>query len=109
MKLTNQELLVIIRGRLDRLDMYEADSAHLEAIATSFEEGGPTMLRLISHGSKKIQVIKVLREHTGLGLADAKKLSENLPSARIDHPMKFGLEAFAKGLRDVGAEVELVS
>lgn len=115
MKLTNQELLTVIKGRLALLEsgsLEESDTnlAHLERIATAFEPGDPVMVRLLSYrDGSKIKVIKVLREHLGLGLANAKLLSEDLPTRRIDHSMKYGLDAFAKGLREVGAEVELVS
>lgn len=109
MKLTNKELLLIIQGRLACLEarLEGTSSECLEAIVTAFETE-PPMLRLVSYRKgDKIKVIKMLREHLGLNLGDAKRMSEDLPS-RIDLPMMHGLNAFAKALRDQGAEVELV-
>ena len=42
-------------------------------------------------------------------MAAAKGLTEEAPTRRIDHPMRHGLDAFAEGLREAGATVELCS
>ena len=62
---------------------------------------------LKAHGDKKIQVIKVVREATGLGLKEAKELVDGVPK-----PVKEGLpkeeaEALAEKLKEQGAEVEI--
>ena len=62
---------------------------------------------LTSFGEKKINVIKVVREVTSLGLKEAKDLVDNLPN-----PVKEGIEKdeadeLAKKFEAAGAEVEV--
>jgi large subunit ribosomal protein L7/L12 len=62
---------------------------------------------LTSTGDKKIQVLKVLREATGLGLKEAKELVDNPPK-----PVKTGIkkeeaEEIKKKLEAEGAKVEI--
>ncbi len=56
---------------------------------------------------KKIQVIKVVREITGLGLKEAKDLVESAPKAVKEGAAKEEAEALQKKLQDVGATVEV--
>ena len=56
---------------------------------------------------KKIQVIKVVREITGLGLKEAKDLVEGVPKPVKEGVSKEESEAIQKKLQDVGATVEL--
>ena len=58
-------------------------------------------------GSEKIKVIKVVREITGLGLADAKGLVESAPKALKEGISKEDAEALKAKLEEVGAKVEL--
>ena len=51
------------------------------AAAAPVEEQTEFTVELTSSGEKKVQVIKVVRELTSLGLADAKKLVEEAPKA----------------------------
>jgi len=62
---------------------------------------------LMSYGSAKIQVIKAVREATGLGLKDAKELVESAPKAIKEGISKPEAEELEKKLKDVGAEVEV--
>ena len=55
----------------------------------------------------KIKVIKVVREITGLGLADAKALVEAAPKAIKEGVSKDEAEELKKTLEEVGAKVEL--
>ena len=57
-------------------------------------------------GAKKIAVIKVVREITGLGLGDAKKLTEDGGELKKDVKKEEALE-MEKKLKDAGATVEL--
>jgi large subunit ribosomal protein L7/L12 len=56
---------------------------------------------------KKVTVIKVIREITGLGLKEAKDLVEAVPSTVKDAVSKADSESFKKKLEDVGAKVEI--
>ena len=58
-------------------------------------------------GDKKIQVLKVVREITGLGLAEAKALLENLPKPIKEGVSKQEAEEIKKKLEEAGAKVEL--
>lgn len=62
---------------------------------------------LTSAGAKKLDVIKVVREITGLGLKDAKDLVESAPKAIKEGASKDEAEALKKQLEDAGASVEL--
>ena len=56
---------------------------------------------------KKVGVIKVIRELTGLGLKEAKDLVEGVPSLVKDAVNKDDSEAMKKKLEDAGAKVEI--
>lgn len=58
-------------------------------------------------GDKKIQVIKVVREITGLGLKEAKELVDNAPKPVKEKVSKDEAEAIKAKLEEVGATVEL--
>jgi large subunit ribosomal protein L7/L12 len=62
---------------------------------------------LNSAGDKKIQVIKVVRELTNLGLKEAKDLVESAPAAVLENAAKADAEAAKTKLEEVGAKVEL--
>jgi large subunit ribosomal protein L7/L12 len=58
-------------------------------------------------GEKKIQVIKVVREATGLGLKEAKDLVDGAPKTVKEGLPKDEAEALKKKFEEVGATVEL--
>lgn len=58
-------------------------------------------------GAAKINVIKVVREITGLGLKDAKDLVDGAPKDVKANVPKTEAEDIAKKLKDAGAEVEI--
>lgn len=58
-------------------------------------------------GASKINVIKAVRELTGLGLKEAKDMVDNAPSTIKEGIGKEDAEAAATKLKDAGAEVEL--
>lgn len=62
---------------------------------------------LADAGDKKIQVLKVVREITGLGLAEAKALLDNLPKPIKEGVSKQEAEEIKKKLEEAGAKVEL--
>ena len=58
-------------------------------------------------GAEKIKVIKVVRELTGLGLAEAKAAVDSAPKALKEGVSKEDAEAAKAKLEEVGAKVEL--
>lgn len=58
-------------------------------------------------GASKLNVIKVVRELTGLGLKEAKDLVESAPKALKEGVSKADAEALAEKLKEAGAEVEV--
>jgi len=64
-------------------------------------------VELTAAGDKKIQVIKVVRELTGLGLKEAKELVDGAPKVVKDGVSKADAEAMVKKLEAEGAKVAL--
>ena len=62
---------------------------------------------MTSFGAKKLDVIKVVRELTGLGLKEAKELVESAPKTLKEGCSKADAEALKKQLEDAGASVEI--
>lgn len=62
---------------------------------------------LTAAGDKKINVIKVVREATGLGLKEAKALVDGVPKAVKEGAAKADAEALKAKLEEAGATVEL--
>ena len=62
---------------------------------------------LASAGAQKIQVIKVVRELTSLGLKEAKDLVDAAPKAVLEKATKEAAEAARTKLTDAGASVEM--
>jgi large subunit ribosomal protein L7/L12 len=58
-------------------------------------------------GAAKLQVVKAVKEHCGLGLKEAKDLVDAAPSTLKEGLSKEDAEALKKALEDTGAEVEL--
>ena len=62
---------------------------------------------LKSAGAAKLQVVKAVKEHCGLGLKEAKDLVDGIPSKLKEGVAKEEAEALKKALEEAGAEVEL--
>lgn len=62
---------------------------------------------LAAIGAKKLEVIKAVREFTGLGLKDAKDLVESAPKTIKEGVSKEDAEEMKKKLTDAGATVEI--
>ncbi len=62
---------------------------------------------LAAAGDKKIEVIKIVREITGLGLKEAKDLVEGAPKPLKQGATKAEADELKKKLEEVGAKVEL--
>ncbi|MGE0885219.1 MAG: 50S ribosomal protein L7/L12 [Blastocatellales bacterium] len=77
------------------------------AAAPAAEEKDAFDVVLTSAGANKINVIKVVRELTGLGLKEAKDLVDGAPKTVKEGASKDDAEKMKKQLADAGASVEL--
>ncbi len=75
--------------------------------AAAVEEKTEFDVILKSAGAAKLNVIKVVREITGLGLKDAKDLVEGAPKTIKEGIAKADADALAAKLTEAGAEVEV--
>ena len=77
------------------------------APAAAEEEKTEFDVVLASFGAKKLDVIKAVREITGLGLKDAKDLVEGAPKTLKEGVSKDEAESMKKALEEAGATVEI--
>lgn len=77
------------------------------AAAAAAEEQTEFTVILASAGEKKVEVIKVVRAATGLGLKEAKDLVDGAPKPVKEGIAKADAEALKKQLEDAGATVEV--
>ena len=77
------------------------------AAAPAAEEKTEFDVVLKSFGAKKLDVIKAVREITGLGLKEAKEMVEGAPKNVKEGVSKDEAEALKKTLEEAGAEVEI--
>ena len=75
--------------------------------AAAAEEKDEFDVELVSAGSSKVKVIKVVREITGLGLKEAKELVDNAPKVVKEAVSKAEAEEIKTKLEEQGAEVNL--
>jgi large subunit ribosomal protein L7/L12 len=121
--LSNEEILEAIGGKtvLELADLLEAFKTKFNvtvaaapaagagggAAVPAAEEKTEFSVVLKAGGAKKIQVIKVVREITSLGLKEAKDAVDSAPSVLKEGISKAEAEEIKKKLEDQGAEVEL--
>ena len=106
-----QEILDSIAG-MTVLELVELKKSFEErfdvkASAPAAEEQDEFDVLLSDSGAQKIQVIKVVRELTKLGLKEAKDLVDAAPSKVLEKVSKEDGEKAKKALEDAGAKVEL--
>ena len=77
------------------------------AAAEAVEEKTEFDVILKSAGASKLNVIKVVRAATGLGLKDAQDLVDNCPKTRKEAISKEDAEKLVAELKEAGAEAEL--
>ena len=77
------------------------------AAAEAAEEKTSFDVVLKSAGANKLQVVKAVKEQTGLGLKEAKDIVDAAPANVKEGVDKATAEALKKALEEVGAEVEL--
>ncbi len=120
---TNQEELLDTIGNMTVLELSEFVDAFKDkfnvtaavAAPVAMPEGGGAEAEeqhefdvvLESFGEKKIQVIKVVRELTGLGLKEAKELVDGAPGTIKEAATKQEAEEMKSRLEDVGAAIVL--
>ncbi len=75
--------------------------------AAAAEEKTDFTVVLAAAGDKKVEVIKVVRAATGLGLKEAKDLVDGAPKPVKEGVNKADAEALKKQLEEAGAKVEL--
>lgn len=84
-----------------------AVAAPAAAAAAVVEEKTEFTVMLMAAGEKKVEVIKVVRAATGLGLKEAKDLVDGAPKPVKEAIPKADAEALKKQLEDAGAKVEV--
>jgi large subunit ribosomal protein L7/L12 len=75
--------------------------------AAEVEEQDEFDVVLLAAGDKKIQVIKVVRELTSLGLKEAKDLVDGAPKPVVEKASKEDAEKAKAKLEEAGAQVEM--
>jgi large subunit ribosomal protein L7/L12 len=98
----------------DMEEKFGVSAAAAVAAAPAGDGGGEAVVEkdefdvvMTSFGEKKIAVIKVVRAITGLGLKEAKAMTEGIPSTIKEGVSKDEAADVQKQLEDAGATVEL--
>jgi len=109
--LTVLELSELVKAVEEEFGVSAAAAVAVAAPATgaaaAAEEKTEFDVVLAEAGAEKIKVIKVVREITGLGLADAKAVVDGAPKTLKEAASKEDAEAIKAKLEEVGAKVEL--
>ena len=121
MALTNEDILNAV-SEMSVMQIVELISAMVEkfgvtAAAATVAVAGPAAaaaeeqteftIMLLDAGDKKVNVIKAVRELTGLGLKEAKAVVDGAPGVVKEDVSKDDAEAAKKMLEEAGAKVEL--
>jgi large subunit ribosomal protein L7/L12 len=111
-KMTVLELSELVKAMQDKFGVVAAAPAAAAAApaavaAAPVEEQTEFNVILTEFGANKINVIKVVRELTGLGLKEAKDLVEGAPKAVKEGVAKDEADKAAAKLKEAGATVEV--
>lgn len=110
-KLNLMEVVELVKAMEDKFGVSAAApvavAAAPVAAAAAAEEKTEFTVILAKAGEKKIEVIKVVRAITGLGLKEAKDLVEGAPKPVKESVSKEDAEKIKKQLEEVGATVEV--
>ncbi|MCS0602946.1 50S ribosomal protein L7/L12 [Streptomyces sp. LP11] len=114
-EMTLIELSEFVKAFEDKFDVTAAAAAPVVvaggaaggAAAEAEEEKDEFDVILTGAGDKKIQVIKVVRELTSLGLKEAKDLVDGTPKPVLEKVSKEAAEKAAESLKGAGASVEV--
>lgn len=121
MSLTNEQILDAIAEKsvMEIVELISAMEEKFGVSAAAVAVAGPAAdapaaeekddfnVVLTGAGDKKVAVIKVVREVTGLGLKEAKDLVEGVPQTVKEGASKAEAEELKKKLEEAGATVEL--
>ncbi len=109
--LTVLELSELVKALEDKFGVVAAGPMMVAGVASPapVEDTGPDTFSVILKdcGEKKIQILKVVREITGLGLKEAKELVDTVPKPVKEDLTKEDAEKIKKQLEEQGAVVEL--
>lgn len=109
-KMTASELNELVKALEEKFGVSAAAfaaAAPAAGGAAAAEEKDAFTVVLAKPGEQKIQVIKVLRELTGLGLKEVKDMTDKEGSIVKEDVKKADAEEWKKKLQDAGAVVEL--
>lgn len=103
------ELNELVKAIEEEFGVTAAAPVAVAAGAVAAVEEGPSEVNVIlkSAGASKLNVIKLVREVTGLGLKEAKDLVDNAPKAVKEKISPEEAEALKAKLVEAGAEVEV--
>ena len=103
------ELNDLVSAIEEKFGVVAAAAVAAPAAGAAEEAAGPTevTVTLTDVGGTKVAVIKAVREITGLGLVDAKKLVAGAPAAIKENISPEEAEEIKKKLMDAGASVEV--
>lgn len=108
--LTVMEVVELVSAMEEKFGVSAAAAVQVAAApaaAAAVEEKDEFTVVLAAAGEKKVNVIKVVRELTGLGLKEAKDLVDGAPSAVKEGVNKAEAAEMQKKLEEAGAKVEL--
>lgn len=105
------ELSELVKAFEEKFGVSAAPTVVAGAVAAgagaATEEKTEFSVVLVAAGANKINVIKAVREITGLGLKEAKDATEQTPSTLKEAVSKEDAENFKKKLEEAGAKVEI--
>jgi large subunit ribosomal protein L7/L12 len=121
MALSNEDIIEAIGQKtvLEVVELIKAMEEKFGVTAAAAAAGGPAVaaaaaeeqtefnVMLLEAGEKKVNVIKAVRELTGLGLKEAKAVVDSAPGMVKEGVSKDEAEAAKKALEEAGAKVEL--
>jgi len=121
MALSNEDIIEAIGQKtvLEVVELIKAMEEKFGVTAAAAAAGGPAVaavaaeeqtefnVMLLEAGEKKVNVIKAVRELTGLGLKEAKAVVDSAPGMVKEGVSKDEAEAAKKVLEEAGAKVEL--
>ena len=111
-KMTVLELSELVKALEDKFGVVAAAPVAVAAAGAAGDSGEAAAdvtvsVVLTGAGDKKIQVLKAVREITGLGLKEAKDLVDSAPKAVKEGISKEDAEAIKKTLEEQGATIEI--